>query len=405
MANRAVTPDDTLLKQIFNCLPESISILLHNWDKCVFKATFSYDFGSSYSECIVRLEAENENLNTFPTIAALQQIAATVVPELVPQTFQLGKVENLQGRTFDFSVTEMVEGELLEDVWQQMSIKEQNSVAAELVEALEKFHSIRLSDTGVKESLQKTFREGDEQLKRFELPHAFGGPHTRFLNDGVGLLGAIMDRRKLKKPSCYMEPLVDSQGIRIRSTFEELGSTFINNSDIEKWPEEAVLCHNDLNPRNLILRSCVTSDGKSEYKLAGIIDWELAGFYPASYELSLQDTYLGSANRHVSFYLLLKEKMRALVPQSSSQIVLVQAMELVFESQQKLLSDGNNIGAHIRKRFIENSMLERDNDPCLGGWTRSPQGGPLLEYSTAAFQKLEDDVVEEMVAKRKAKAT
>ncbi|TVY26585.1 hypothetical protein LHYA1_G004531 [Lachnellula hyalina] len=403
MADRCVKPDDNLLKQIFTHLPETISIFLQNWDKCVFKAEFLSDSGYNYSACVVRLEAESEDLKTFPTIAALQQIAATVVPKLVPQTFQVGKAENLQGRIFDFSVTEFVEGDLLEDVWQQMSTEEQSSAVTEIVEALEKFHSILPSDKGVKEILEKTLRE-EEELKSSELPQSFGGPHTGILNNGLGLLGAMIERRKLKKPFCCMEPLVDSQGIRIRSSFEELGSTVINNSAIEKWPGEAVLCHNDLNPRNLILRSCVTSDGKSEYKLAGIIDWELAGFYPASYELSMQDTYLGNANRHVSFYMLLKQKMRNLVPRSSSQMILSQAMELVFESQQRLLLDGNNIGAHIRKRFIEYLMLELDDDPCIG-WTRSPQAGPLLEYSSAAFQKLENDVIEEMVAKRKAKAT
>ncbi|TVY14770.1 hypothetical protein LARI1_G008193 [Lachnellula arida] len=396
MADRDVSPDDRLLTQIFTRLPETTSIFLQDWDKCVFKAEFPH------RACVVRLEAESENLKHFPTIAAIQQIAAHVVPDLVPQTFQVGKAENAQGRMFHFSVTEIVEGELLEDVWQQLSTDEQNSVVAELVGALEKFHSIRLGDVGVREILNRTLRE-DERLESSEQAQAFGGPHTGFLNDGHGLLGAVMERQKLNKPFCCMEPLVDTQDIGIRSSFEELGSVVIRNSDIEKWPAEAVLCHNDLNPRNLILRSCVTPDGKSEYKLAGIIDWELAGFYPASYELSLQDTYLGGANRHVSFYLLLKEKMRNLVPQSSSQIVLLQAMELVNESRERLLSDGNNIGAHIRKRFLEYSMLERDDDPCLG-WTRSPLGGPLLEYSSAEFQKLEDDVVEEMVAKRKAKA-
>ncbi|TVY35546.1 hypothetical protein LSUB1_G005579 [Lachnellula subtilissima] len=399
MADRDVTPDDSLLKQIFTYLPMATSIILQNWDKCVFKAQFSPDSGYSYSACIVRLEAESEDLKTFPTIAALQQIAATVVPKLVPETFKVGKAKNLQGRTFDFSVTEFVEGDLLEDVWQQMSTKEQNSVVTEIVEALEKFHSILPSDKRVKEILEKMLPEEDEELKSSEMPQSFGGPHTGILNDGLGLLGAIIERRKLKKPFCCMEPLVDLQGVRIRSRFEELGSIVINNSAIEKWPGEAVLCHNDLNPRNLILRSCVTSDGKSEYKLAGIIDWELAGFYPASYELSMQDTYLGNANRHVSFYLLLKQKMRNLVPRSSSQMILSQAMELVFESQQRLLLDGNNIGAHIRKRFIEYLMLELDEYPCIG-WTRSPQAGPLLEYSSAAFHKLENDVIEEMVAKR-----
>ncbi|KAH8161949.1 hypothetical protein CIB48_g6284 [Xylaria polymorpha] len=394
MADRDVTPDDSLLKQIFTTnQPEAISIFLQNWDKCVFKAEFPKDLEHRHSACVVRLEAENKNLKTFTTIAAMQQIAATIIPELVPQTLQVGKAKNAQGRMFHFSVIELVDGDLLEDVWQRMSAEEQSSVVAELVEALEKLHSVRLSDKWVKEILGKTLREeGDEILESFEQPGAFGGPHTGFLNDGPALLDSIMARRKLKKPFCTIEPIVGSQDIRIQSSFKELESTVINNSDIDKWPGEAVLCHNDLNPRNLILQSRASSGGISKYKLVGIIDWELAGFYPASYELSLQDTYLSGANRHVSFYLLLKERMKNFVPRSSSQIVLLQAMELIFESQQMLLLDGTNIPAHIRKRFMESSKLARDNDPYVG-WTRSPQDGPFPEYSSAAIQKLEDDVL------------
>jgi len=56
-----------------------------------------------------------------------------------------------------------------------------------------------------------------------------------------------MARRKLKKPFCTIEPIVGSQDIRIQSSFKELESIVINNSDIDKWPGEAVLCHSDLN--------------------------------------------------------------------------------------------------------------------------------------------------------------
>jgi len=68
-----------------------------------------------------------------------------------------------------------------------MSAEEQSSVVAELVEALEKLHSVRLSDKWVKEILGKTLREGDEILKSFEQPGALGGPHTGFLNGGHAL--------------------------------------------------------------------------------------------------------------------------------------------------------------------------------------------------------------------------
>jgi hypothetical protein len=194
----------------------------------------------------------------------------------------------------------------------------------------------------------------------------------------------------------------DSQDVRIQSSFEDMGSIVINNSDIGRWAGESVLCHNDLTPRNLILQSRISVDGKSNYKLAGIIDWELAGFYPPSYELSLQDTYF-SCDRHVSFYLLLKEHMQNIVPRSSSQIALVRGMELIYESQQRLLLNGKNISARIRKTIMEYSKLTRDNDP-YAGWTRNLQDGPCLEYSSADIQKLVDDMVKETDARRKLKA-
>jgi len=77
-------------------------------------------------------------------------------------------------------------------------------------------------------------------------------------------------------------------------------------------------------------------------------------------------------------------------------------MELIFESRQRLLLDGTNIPAHIRRRLIDTSKLARDNDPYVG-WTRSPEDGTFPEYSIEAIQKLENDVIEEMLVRRKSK--
>ncbi|KAI1175185.1 hypothetical protein F4777DRAFT_551068 [Nemania sp. FL0916] len=236
MADRDITPDDSLLKQIFTTnQPETISIFLQNWDKCVFKAEFPRDGEHRHSACVVRLEAENKNLQAFTTIASMQQIAATIIPDLVPQTLQVGTAKNAQGRMFHFSVIELVDGDLLEDVWQQMSAEEQSSVVAELVKALEKLHFVRLSDKWVKEILGNMLREeSDGILKSFEQPGAFGGPHTGFLNGGPALLDSIMARRKLNKPFCTIEPIDGSQDVGIQSSFKELGSTIINKSDMDK---------------------------------------------------------------------------------------------------------------------------------------------------------------------------
>jgi hypothetical protein len=56
MENGDVIPDDSLLEQIFgDDRPETTSIFLQNWDKCVFKAEFPQDFENCNSPRVVRL--------------------------------------------------------------------------------------------------------------------------------------------------------------------------------------------------------------------------------------------------------------------------------------------------------------------------------------------------------------
>ena len=195
------------------------------------------------------------------------------------------------------------------------------------------------------------------------------------MNDGPSLLSSIEQKSKLWRPFYTVQPMAEPKGLVIQSNFEDLGSTTVGDSDMEQWPKEAVFCHNDLTPRNLILQPTGSAGGITEYKLAAILDWELAGFYPPSYQLSLQDTYLSGTNRHLSFYLLLKERMKDITPRSPSQGALLRAIELIFESQQRRLSKGTNIPAHIRKRFREVMGLSRDKDPYVPGRLEMRRGG------------------------------
>lgn len=118
MSDRDVKPDECLLTHIFaDNQPKSISIFLQGWDKCVFQAKFPKNPQNDYTTCVVRLEGEDEKLRNFTMIAAMQRIAATIILDLVPKTYQIGKAANAQGRIFHFSVVELVEGNLLEDVW------------------------------------------------------------------------------------------------------------------------------------------------------------------------------------------------------------------------------------------------------------------------------------------------
>jgi hypothetical protein len=101
MANRDVTPDQSLLQHIFaDNQPSSISILLQNWDKCVFTAVLPTTLGNGPHVYVVRLEARDGKSAHFHSVAAMQEIAASCIPGLVPQTLQVGSAVNDQGREF-----------------------------------------------------------------------------------------------------------------------------------------------------------------------------------------------------------------------------------------------------------------------------------------------------------------
>lgn len=106
MADREVTLDDTLLKHIFaSNQPSSISIILQDWDKCVFRAAFPNPLENGQHSCIGRLEALNGVAPQFPLVAGAQEIAALCIPDLVPATLQVGTTANDQGREFQFCST------------------------------------------------------------------------------------------------------------------------------------------------------------------------------------------------------------------------------------------------------------------------------------------------------------
>lgn len=106
---------------------------------------------------------------------------------------------------------------------------------------------------------------------------------------------------------------------KVQPTLLELGSVLVKKKDMDAWPAVSVLCHNDLTPRNIMLKK-QEIDGIADYRLAAIIDWEFAGFYPPAYQQALQDAYLGNGNQLLSFYLKLKNRMVPLIPRSPSQL-------------------------------------------------------------------------------------
>jgi predicted Ser/Thr protein kinase len=174
--------DESLLTDIFaSNQPSSVSVILRNWDKCVFSAAFPNALKNGRHSCVVRLEVQDASPPQFAVVAALQEIAATCIPHLVPETLQVGSAANEQGREFQFCVMEFVEGVTLEEVWDQMTGEKRASVVTAIAEAVLKLYCLRLSDAKVQTILRRALGEGSEEtLEKTVL----GGASTGLLNDG-----------------------------------------------------------------------------------------------------------------------------------------------------------------------------------------------------------------------------
>ncbi len=173
---------------------------------------------------------------------------------------------------------------------------------------------------------------------------------------------------------------------------------------MERWPKEAVFCHNDLMPSQYHPQeACMRPSGHARIELAGLIDWKLCWFLPSILSAEPPGCISGGGNRCVSFYLLLKERMKA---SRSPLRRRWRAMELILSRSSEgypRAPEGTNIPAVVRKRFRDLFLLVPGEGPYLG-WTCKTEGGsPPKSSSRGAAQKLEGDVVAEVVCRRRQK--
>ncbi|KAL7948848.1 kinase-like domain-containing protein [Trichoderma barbatum] len=333
MDDDQVRPDDTLLEHIFTTKPTSTYTYLSNSEKCVFRANF--DNNPVEPPRVVRVGIIDENPVPIAVINAMQEIAADCIPDLVPKPLQAGHAVDGQGRRLEFLIMEFGGEYTLAKVWDRLYPDEQSSIVNELIEALRKLHSVRISDDVVQRALRRALGEKQKELDGAVMGGGVGG----FLQNGHELLDNYLRVREFERPFCWIKPMpteaLDPEGRLIESVLEGGESTIVIGQDLKQWPSEAVFCHNDINPSNVLVDIVRGPNYEEErYKLSAIIDWEMAGFYPPSYELSLLEACRkrdsNDGDDEACFGALI-EGFKDLVPNTVSQDALLEAMKLIHK--------------------------------------------------------------------------
>lgn len=388
MANKTcLSPDEQILREIFPTKNPSVSrILAQTFENCTFVALF--DDGSSpgpAQELVVRLESSDGRL---PAVLALQRLASLVIPELVPKTLKAGKAKTKDGVEYQYSVTEFVgDTVVLESVWEDLDNDQQLTIMDSIIDAMKKLQMLSLNN-----DLVRFLMEREGVLKDVWL----GGPDLGYFTQTAGFLHGVLAATHPRNPNVTIENDENGGGIIIHSTVEDLTSVDIAQEELESLKHQAVLCHNDLEPRNILVRANASADGKPLYEIAAIIDWEMAGFYPPSYEYGLKDPLLGSSNLFYSWYSLFKQRVMDQLylnhlPQC--QLLLMQAVDVIHESWKRKAN--RNVGVRTSIKFIEREQLERGPSIC-DGWVRKPGAQNIKKYTSKDTDKLEEEVLKEL---------
>ncbi|KAK2682066.1 hypothetical protein RAB80_000012 [Fusarium oxysporum f. sp. vasinfectum] len=93
------------MSNLENTVKESCDVILGNFTTCTFSIHLNTPAAGSPEHVLVRLESSSDR---FATVAALQKLAYSELPDLIPRVLDIGVTSTAQGQRLEYSVTEFV---------------------------------------------------------------------------------------------------------------------------------------------------------------------------------------------------------------------------------------------------------------------------------------------------------
>lgn len=323
---------------------------------CVFELKFNRETFRDlvHPTYLVRL-ATNPGEDLTPcgdiTQAAEKQYQAREkCPEMVQKVLGCGVAEGLgpQGEDIGYLFTTYPDGAIPfnQEMWEGLGPVDQGALMDSIVQTMGKYQMLGPPDDTINPSTVSADWD--------YLPHL--GPakeHVTMRDFLVGLVEAS------PRPDDDVVRVVDTDGGGLEVVLEhgENGSVLGLHLQVEFTAKEleqvhgyAVICHNDIEPENIMVREEVDpATGAKQFALAAIINWDKAGVYPFAYEFALRD-FLFRPDRSFSWYRLFKSKTAAaLLPDELSTAKFIRAVWLILHAKCK----GGQMGPELAGRMGE----------------------------------------------------
>ncbi|KAM0492208.1 hypothetical protein ACHAP8_010071 [Fusarium lateritium] len=391
MTNKDLIPDSAILagipmitksvSHLENAVKENCAVLSNNFATCTFSVHLDTPAASSTKHVLVRLESSNDHVTT---VAALQKLAHSQLPHLVPQLLDVGITYTAEGQQLVYSVTEFVSDAVtLEEEWDKLDDQKQKDLMSSIIAAVSKLQSLTLDSKQVREILQGTpfYRDGKMV--------SFGGPELGYYTDMREFLAKLAGDTTPDATNFSVTQTPNS--FVVESGLENIDRVELTSSDLAELRHHVVFCHNDLEPRNILIKPDTAHSGK--WAIAAIIDWEMAGFFPFSYESGHKDADLGISNLYFSYYTLFKEQSQNLLAGGQSANKLLEALRAMYVSKKSCQKE--TVGRLFQARWLERQKVELSSDVRLG-WVREASAGNFRIFTKQDNEDLEMEILKEL---------
>ncbi|KAJ0160812.1 hypothetical protein CTA2_7253 [Colletotrichum tanaceti] len=320
---------------------------------------------------IIRFEKSREGHPLLAT-AAIQRLAHQRLPHVVPKVWGAGHTQTETGTRLTYMLSQFyMDTCTLDTVWDDMDKITQYFMAKAVVSAVFQLRDISLVGAG--DEAQKVLRGTPFERTAAASPALVGGPAYGYFPDFESFLMAMVSPGSAN----YSVDQKPDGAVTIQMQSPEGVGLGFARTDLDLLTEASGLCHNSLDPRNILVRQVKSDQGKAAYQFVSVIGWAHAGFLPLAAEIGFMDMCLGLQNQSWTWYSVYREHAGTVLAKTSPGahhicLKLIRAMVITDLSRkdsnklnvgnliQRLWHEREKTGDHIAATgYVKNADAER----------------------------------------------
>ena len=325
---------------------------------------------------IVFFRLASSTSTSLKLVKALAEIGSLVLGDLVPKQGKTGSVRSYAGQEWEYLITEFIDDSMtMEAVWEDIRPDNRIQLIQEIQQAIICLRSISRDDERVKNILPDIKTNIIGGGTRFE-QHFFPDLWTML----CGIVTIRFPSIQPKQVSVMTEG--DSGDVIVEATNMSAPAVRLSYQDLASLTESHIhFTHMDMEPRNILLRKDHTADSHNQYKLAVIIDWEMAGFYPDGLEDMHKTIGFGSCSIVWDWYDAYMNFCAIQSPRDPCVARLMEAIYLILTSTEQQFK-----GISKRLQDAYRAKLELKYDSKQMRMVRREGALSTTEYSTKSFE-------------------